>query len=156
MLADTTASGDGAFAIVRKGISKKDGRAYAIKYIDKVQLKEEDTEMLKSECEVLKSVRHPNVVRLFEIYDTPKELILVMEFVAGGEMLDKLKALGTYSEAEASNRRLSVGVGITKRACKNLRKSNGYPKINGDTPWVGWGGVTLENMLLGNDVGTFF
>ena len=52
------------------------------RYIDRTALKKDaDSEaMLESECTVLKSVNHPNIVRLYEIYNTEDTLILVMEY----------------------------------------------------------------------------
>jgi serine/threonine protein kinase len=92
----------GSFAVVRKGISKADGTVYAVKYIDKRKLGQDDAAMLESECAVLKEVNHPNIVILHEIFDSPEELVLVMEFANGGEMLEKLKKMSQYSEGEAS------------------------------------------------------
>ena len=94
--------GSGSFAVVKKGIRKTDGAEFAIKYIDKTVLKKDDEAMLESECAVLKQVNHPNIVRLFEIYYTPEKLILVMEFVDGGEMLEKLKEAERYNEMDAA------------------------------------------------------
>jgi serine/threonine protein kinase len=93
----------GSFAVVKKGIRKTDGAQFAVKYIDKTSLKADDEAMLESECAVLKEVNHPNVVRLFEIYYTQDQLILVMEFVDGGEMLEKLKQAERYNETDAAN-----------------------------------------------------
>lgn len=59
--------------------------------------------MLESECAVLKEVNHPNIVRLFEIYNTDETLVLVMEYVDGGEMLDKLKDSERYTESDAAS-----------------------------------------------------
>ena len=40
---------------------------------------------------------------MFEIFDTPSQLVLVMEFCNGGEMLEKLRKQTRYSEGEASS-----------------------------------------------------
>ena len=40
--------GRGNFAVVKKGISKKNGKAFAIKHIDKTQINAEDMDMLQS------------------------------------------------------------------------------------------------------------
>jgi serine/threonine protein kinase len=95
--------GRGSFAVVKKGIRKSDGAVFAFKFIDRTALKGDDEAMLQSECAVLKEVHHPNIVRLFEIYSAADTLVLVMEFVDAGEMLEKLKVQERYCEADAAN-----------------------------------------------------
>lgn len=36
----------------------------------------------------MKLVQHPNVVRLYEVIDTPNKLYLILEFGDGGDMYD--------------------------------------------------------------------
>ena len=43
---------------------------------------------MSREIEILKMIRHPNIIQLFEIIETPKQLFLIMEFVSGGELFD--------------------------------------------------------------------
>ena len=43
-------------------------------------------------------IDHPNVIKLYEIFDEPKKMQLVMELVTGGELFDKIVALGSYTE----------------------------------------------------------
>jgi len=88
---------------VRKATRKSDGAVFAVKFIDRTALKKDDEAMLESECAVLKEVNHPNIVRLFEIYNTDETLVLVMEYVDGGEMLDKLKDSERYTESDAAS-----------------------------------------------------
>lgn len=35
-------------------------------------------------------IRHPNIIQLFEIIETPKQLYLIMEYVNGGELFDHI------------------------------------------------------------------
>lgn len=98
--------GSGSFAVVHKGTRKSDGKEYAVKFIDKTALSQDDAGMLESECAVLRAVGHPNTIMLYEIFHTKAKLILVMELVTGGEMLDKLRKEEQYTERDAA---LTVG-----------------------------------------------
>lgn len=49
----------------------------------------------------MKMLNHPNVVRLYEVIDTPKELLLVMEYCPGGEIFDYLIVHGRMKEKDA-------------------------------------------------------
>lgn len=46
--------------------------------------------MLRAEVEILRSISHPNIVTLYEIYESEHRLYLVMELVTGGELFDRI------------------------------------------------------------------
>lgn len=47
-----------------------------------------DVERVAREIHILKIVRHPHVVQLYEIIETSKELYLIMEYARGGELFE--------------------------------------------------------------------
>lgn len=58
----------------------------------------EKFDMLKSEIVILKTADHPNIVRLYEIYEDDKYIHLVMELCTGGDLLDFLIYNGPIPE----------------------------------------------------------
>lgn len=50
------------------------------------KLTEEDKVGLQNEIDILKQVDHPNIVKLFDIYEDDKYFFLVMELMQGGEV----------------------------------------------------------------------
>jgi calcium-dependent protein kinase len=52
-----------------------------------------------SEFEILKSLDHPNIVRLHEMYSDEKQFFLISEFCEGGELFDRIKKAKFFSEA---------------------------------------------------------
>ena len=96
--------GSGNFAVVKKAINKqKDSKIpkeVAIKIIDKAKV--EDMGDITREIEIMQDISHPNVINLFEIFDEPKKMNLVMELVTGGELFDRIVAKGSYSEKDAA------------------------------------------------------
>jgi len=77
--------GSGNFASVKraqyKGKEKIESMPenVAIKIIDKAKV--EDMNDIQREIEIMQMVKHKNVITLFEIYDEPKKMHLVMELV---------------------------------------------------------------------------
>lgn len=47
-----------------------------------------DVERVTREIHILKIVRHPTIVQLYEIIETEKELYLIMEYARGGELFE--------------------------------------------------------------------
>lgn len=47
-----------------------------------------DVERVAREIHILKMIRHPNIIQLYEIIETPKQLYLIMEYANGGELFD--------------------------------------------------------------------
>lgn len=61
----------------------------AVKILEKDKIKDKkDIDRITREIKILKKVRHPNVIQLYEIIETEKELFLIMEYCAGGELFD--------------------------------------------------------------------
>lgn len=61
----------------------------AVKVLEKTKIKDKkDVERISREIKILKQTHHPNVVQLYEIIETDKDLYLVMEFAQGGELFD--------------------------------------------------------------------
>jgi len=99
--------GSGNFAVVKiaeKTSANKSAdipQTVAVKIIDKSKV-EEMTDITR-EIEIMQSMDHPNVIKLFEIYDEPKKMNLIMELVTGGELFDRIVAKGSYTEKDAAD-----------------------------------------------------
>lgn len=62
---------------VRRVVEKATGQEFAAKFI---QVRDAaDKEFFRTELEALRRVTHSNVVRLHDAYETPRQLIIVME-----------------------------------------------------------------------------
>ncbi|RLV92526.1 Serine/threonine-protein kinase GIN4 [Spathaspora sp. JA1] len=56
---------------------------------------------IEREIIIMKLLTHPNVLRLYDVWETSKALYLVMEYVEGGELFDLLVERGPLQEREA-------------------------------------------------------
>jgi len=93
--------GKGNFSIVKKCVNRETGMEYALKIIDKEQVKGKE-EMIETECEILRRVSHPNIISMIETFDTDTKLYVVMDLATGGELFDRIVAKGSYTEKDAS------------------------------------------------------
>lgn len=83
--------GHGTFAKVYHAKNVKTNEGVAIKVLDKEKiLKGGLMAHIKREISILRRVRHPNIVQLFEIMATKSKIYFVMEFVRGGELFNKV------------------------------------------------------------------
>jgi len=62
----------------------------AIKIVDKRKC---DQQTLQREIQILRKLRHTNIVKLEDLFETRKYLYIVMEFCRGGELFDKIANL---------------------------------------------------------------
>ncbi|KAK4797156.1 hypothetical protein SAY86_029482 [Trapa natans] len=83
--------GQGTFAKVYHARDIKNGISVAIKIIDKEKIiKVGLMEQIKREISVMRLIRHPNVVELYEVMATRTKIYFVMEYVKGGELFNKV------------------------------------------------------------------
>ena len=98
--------GEGAFGKVVSAKNKKSGDIRAIKQLSKKKISPEDLERFKREVDVLKTIDHPNIIKLYEIYETQNHIYLVMEKCDGGELFDdlmvRLESGHMYTEKEVA------------------------------------------------------
>ena len=47
-----------------------------------------EVERVLSEVHILKLIKHPNIIQLYEINETPKQLYLIIEYANEGELYD--------------------------------------------------------------------
>jgi len=93
--------GTGAFSKVRLAEHKETKQLVAVKCIPKKLIKGKEAS-INNEISVLRKLRHPNIVGLREVYNNSSHLYLVMEFVSGGELFDRIVEKGNYTELDAS------------------------------------------------------
>ena len=89
----------GAYGYAVLGKRKSDGTPVAIKVVEKAKLTEEDRASLMSEIHVMRALKpHPHLVRWYETLEDEAAVYVVMEPLFGGELLDRLTEVGTFSE----------------------------------------------------------
>ncbi|XP_073143494.1 CBL-interacting protein kinase 23 [Henckelia pumila] len=94
--------GEGTFAKVKFAKNLETGENVAIKILDKEKvLKHKMIGQIKREISTMKLIRHPNVIRMYEVMASKTKIYIVMEFVTGGELFDKIASRGRLKEDEA-------------------------------------------------------
>ncbi|EAZ04841.1 hypothetical protein OsI_27019 [Oryza sativa Indica Group] len=95
------ALGEGHFGKVKLARHADTGAAFAIKILDRQRiLAMKIDEQIKREIATLKLLKHPNVVRLHEVSASKTKIYMVLEYVNGGELFDKIALKGKLSEKE--------------------------------------------------------
>jgi len=95
--------GQGSFGEVKKAKNKTTGEEIAVKIINKSDMAQEDLLALQTEVEILSQIDHPNVVKLFEVWEDKLKFYMVMEIMTGGELFDRIVEKDHYSEKEAAD-----------------------------------------------------
>eukprot|EP00250_Pteridium_aquilinum_P015917 c22837_g1_i3 orf=236-1531(-) len=91
--------GEGTFAKVKYAKHVETGEAVAIKIIDKERILKR--KMIKREISITKLIKHPNVVHLKEVLASKKKVYIVLEYVDGCELFDKIVETGKMGEDQA-------------------------------------------------------
>ncbi|XP_065058656.1 serine/threonine-protein kinase DCLK2-like isoform X2 [Rhopilema esculentum] len=94
--------GDGNFAVVRECRHRKSGLSFALKVINKAKVRGKE-HMIENEILILRKVKHRHIVQLVEEFETPKEILLVMELVPGGDLFDAIVEATRFTEKDASH-----------------------------------------------------
>jgi len=71
-------------------------------------LTDDDKASLMTEIEILKSLDHPNIVNLVDVFEDERHFCLVMELMQGGELFDQILEKEHFSEYEAREATKSI------------------------------------------------
>ena len=82
--------------MVKKCTLKESGEEFAVKIMKNYD--EERVLAAENEFNLLLAVNHPNIVSVKEILKTEKEIYMVMEFIKGEEMMDRITEIDKYDE----------------------------------------------------------
>ncbi|KAI8565794.1 hypothetical protein RHMOL_Rhmol03G0289400 [Rhododendron molle] len=94
--------GEGTFAKVKLAVNTENRQYVAIKIIDKHMVVENNlTNQVKSEIRTMKLLRHPNIVRIHEVIGTKTKIHIVMEYVSGGQLSERMSYVGRLDEKHA-------------------------------------------------------
>ncbi|KAG8014198.1 Myosin light chain kinase family member 4 [Nibea albiflora] len=80
--------GGGRFGQVHKCVENSSGLTLAAKVIKARSVKEK--EVVKNEIQVMNNLDHANLIQLYAAYESRNDIILVLEYVGGGELFDRI------------------------------------------------------------------
>ena len=98
--------GEGAFAKVKLAVHIPTGEKVAIKILNKEHLFEDESESndinkIRKEINILKRIRHKNIIQLYEIMESKSNLYIVMEYCENKELFDYIVYKKYLKEKEA-------------------------------------------------------
>ncbi|XP_050368678.1 CBL-interacting serine/threonine-protein kinase 11 [Argentina anserina] len=91
--------GCGAFAKVYHARNVFTGQSVAVKVINKKKLNGTTlVSNVKREISIMRRLRHPNIVKLYEVMASKTKIYFILEFVKGGELFTRVSK-GRFTEA---------------------------------------------------------
>jgi len=98
--------GEGSYGVVLIGKSKESGEERAVKSIQRSKIKDKST--FQAEVDIQKQLDHPNIVKLYEVYEDPRAVYLVMELCTGGELFDRIVEQAEAGDGAAFNEKAAA------------------------------------------------
>ncbi|XP_066388875.1 serine/threonine-protein kinase ATG1a-like [Miscanthus floridulus] len=102
--------GKGSFAEVHRAAHRRTGTRVAVKAIDRRRVDKRVHDGILQEREILRSIDHPNILRLLDTIDTKKMMYLMLEYCDGGDLDAFLHKHGRLPEAVAKDLHKHVGL----------------------------------------------
>ncbi|XP_006350993.1 serine/threonine-protein kinase ATG1t isoform X5 [Solanum tuberosum] len=104
--------GGGSSSTVWKAEHRTTGKVVALKQIDLLKLTRQLKNCLDCELNFLSSVEHPNIIRLFDVFQAENSIFLVLEFCAGGDLAAYIRDHGRVQECVARKFMKQIGAGL--------------------------------------------
>ncbi|XP_067833482.1 death-associated protein kinase 2-like, partial [Heptranchias perlo] len=97
--------GSGHFGIVRRCLMKTTRDPFAAKFIKLRRSKTScwglEREQIDREVNIMREVQHPNVIALYDVFESRTDMVLILELVSGGELFDYVADKEILSEDQA-------------------------------------------------------
>ncbi|XP_064547239.1 serine/threonine-protein kinase par-1 [Drosophila montana] len=93
--------GKGNFAVVKLARHRITKNEVAIKIIDKSQLDHTNLQKVYREVEIMKKLKHPHIIKLYQVMETKNMIYIVSEYASQGEIFDYIAKYGRMSESAA-------------------------------------------------------
>ncbi|KEG08948.1 protein kinase [Trypanosoma grayi] len=123
--------GRGTFGKVKLAVHEATQTKVALKVIPR-RLMEQDARSgtkITREIKILKLLQHPNIMRLYDVVQTKHDIVLILEYVSGGELFDYICRKGRLAEDVARHlfQQIVAGVAYCHRyrvAHRDLKPEN--------------------------------
>jgi calcium/calmodulin-dependent protein kinase I len=100
--------GQGGYSVVRKATRLSDKLLVAVKIFTRSELPRGDESQVRSELEILLSLDHPNIVKVLDFFEEDQYFYIVLEYMSGGELFDRLMEKDMFTEGEARDLAVSI------------------------------------------------
>ena len=162
--------GEGRFSTVYEAQNRITDIMRAMKIIKKEEhYSEEDEKEVINEVNILKTMDHPNIVKLFEFYSNEKQYSIIMEYCKGGKLNTEIRNYAPFDEKYSAYIMYQIfsainychNMNIIHRDLKpenilivNRNKKNNYPNIKiGD---FGMSKIVEKRSLQNSVVGSIY
>ncbi|XP_061113965.1 NUAK family SNF1-like kinase 1 [Conger conger] len=94
--------GKGTYGKVKKAVERRSGKTVAIKSIRKEHITDDlDRVHIQREIEITSSLKHPNIIRIHEVFESKDKIVIVMDYASQGELYDYVNERRRLPESEA-------------------------------------------------------
>ncbi|XP_072178291.1 NUAK family SNF1-like kinase 1 [Diadema setosum] len=91
--------GKGTYGKVKLATEISTGNQVAIKSIPKNKIEDpEDMRRIRQEIELMSTLDHPNIVNIYEVFESKEKIVIVMEYASGGELYEFIDSNSTPVE----------------------------------------------------------
>ena len=114
--------GQGAFGKVNIGLNVLSGRIVAIKSFNKDKLKKSNENLKKilHETNIMRELNHPNITKILEVFEDDKFILIIMEYINGGNLFSLVKKRRKLPEKIAKFLFKQIILGIKHMHSKNI------------------------------------
>ena len=150
--------GTGTFARVYRSVNRQTGELVAVKVLRK-RFSDDRTQAQRfaREGEVVSSLRHPNIVPIYEVYSQGQQHFLVMEFIEGRNLREFIKVRTYFEPEDATKLVLDMARGLS---CafdqgilhRDLKMSNVLVSSRGEAKLVDFGLAAADTNMTDHEL----
>ena len=93
--------GKGSFGVVKSAINIQTGEMVAIKILNETKIPYEEKINSLREIEIMRNLKHPNIIRFYGYINNDKQLYLITEYIKGIELFQYISLKKKIEESEA-------------------------------------------------------